>query len=452
MNNLFSFRTVLSVLIIAIALVFNGCDKCDLTLIDCVDSNPNTEDILDEDNCNCINEISDPDTPKTWNFDVTTYTAEAVQEALILMDDGDTIRFAAGTFSFANTLSLDDKDGVVVIGAGIDDTTLDFTNQTAGAEGIKVTATNSIIANLTVKNPIGDGIKAKDCHHFSFINVGAIWEGVASENNGAYGLYPTTSTHILIEGCYAKGASDAGLYVGQCTNVIMRNSTADNNVAGIEFENTINADCYGNTAINNTGGILVFDLPDLPMPVGGYCRVFNNVIENNNYENFAPEGNIVGSVPPGTGIMLLASNNTEVFNNIITNNNVMGIGIVNYEVLSTFNGTSWDDPNYIPYPRAISIHDNTITRTNDCPTTPNGIGSYLMTLYPACDFPDMLWDGLGPADTLTGDDSICVSNSGSLSDLDLGSFPLPVVGLADEALFNCTKPPLEPIVIDAPTL
>jgi len=284
------FNILTLIALLGIFVVFNGCKDddeptCMMTISDCDDGNPNTEDLLDETSCTCSNMIPDPDGVKTWSFDEATYTSEAVQEAMILMDNGDTIRFGAGTYTFENTLSIDDKDGIVVIGAGMNETILDFTDQTAGAEGIKVTADNSIIANLTVKNPIGDGVKAKDCNHFSFINIATIWDGVASELNGAYGLYPTTSTHILIDGCYAKGASDAGLYVGQCTNVIMKNSTAENNVAGIEFENTINADCYNNIAINNTGGILVFDLPDLPMPVGGYCRVFNNVIENNNYQN-----------------------------------------------------------------------------------------------------------------------------------------------------------------------
>lgn len=53
----------------------------------------------------------------------------------------------------------------------------------------------------------------------------------------------------------AIGASDAGIYVRQSRDVIVRNSRAEFNVAGIEIENTVNADVYGNTATNNTGGI-----------------------------------------------------------------------------------------------------------------------------------------------------------------------------------------------------
>jgi len=113
----------------------------------------------------------------------------------------------------------------------MDKTILDFSIQTAGPEGLRIKADSSIVANLTVKNTPGDGIKAKDCNYFSFINVGAVWDGEAKTENGAYGLYPVNSKHILVDGCYAKGASDAGLYIGQCEYVVMKNSTAENNVA-----------------------------------------------------------------------------------------------------------------------------------------------------------------------------------------------------------------------------
>ena len=44
-------------------------------------------------------------------------------------------------------------------------------------------------------------------------------------------------------------------------HIIVRNSLAEYNVAGIEIENSSFADVYDNTTKNNTGGILVFDLP-----------------------------------------------------------------------------------------------------------------------------------------------------------------------------------------------
>jgi len=259
--------------------------------------------------------------------------------------------------------------------------------------------------------------------------------------------------HLLVDGCFAKGASDAGIYVGQSETVIVKNSIADNNVAGIEIENTKHADVFNCTAINNTGGIVIFDLPGLPAGQGNTTRLFNCTIENNNYKNFAPEGNIVGQVPPGTGIMLMASENVEVFDNIITNNNLMSIGLVDYQVLATFSGRTVDDESYITYPRDISIHNNTISRKNECPSELNEIGTILKSFFEDCEIPEILWDGITALDKLTEEMSICIQSSGSVIDLDLGNWPLNQEIKADIQHFNCSdKDALPEVTVLAPTL
>ena len=88
--------------------------------------------------------------------------------------------------------------------------------------------------------------------------------------------------------------------------MIVKNCVAEGNVAGIEIENTTNADVYDNEAFDNTGGILVFDLPGLTQ-YGSNVRAFNNNIHDNNRTNFAPVGNIVGNVGAGTGFMILST-------------------------------------------------------------------------------------------------------------------------------------------------
>ena len=76
-------------------------------------------------------------------------------------------------------------------------------------------------------------------------------------------------------------------------------------------------DSYNNVLTDNTGGILVFDLPDIPQQGGHHVRVFNNRSLANNTTNFAPEGNIVGLVPAGTGVLIMANSDVEVFDNVI---------------------------------------------------------------------------------------------------------------------------------------
>ncbi len=50
----------------------------------------------------------------------------------------------------------------------------------------------------------------------------------------------------------AIGASDAGIYGGQCSQIVVHNSRAEFNVAGIEIENSPFADVHGNSASTNS--------------------------------------------------------------------------------------------------------------------------------------------------------------------------------------------------------
>ena len=221
---------------------------------------------------------------------------EDIQEALILAEPGDVIRLTAGIFHLQDSLSLD-IEGVQVEGEGMDQTILNFANQQSGAQGLSVTSDNVTLQDFSIQNAKGDAIKVKGVTNIKFLRVKTEWTNGPNPKNGAYGLYPVESKNVLIDGCVAIGASDAGIYVGQSQNIIVRNSRAEFNVAGIEIENSYYADVYNNIATNNTGGILVFDLPGLPQQGGHHVRVFNNRSVGNNTDNFAPEGNIVGEVP-----------------------------------------------------------------------------------------------------------------------------------------------------------
>ncbi len=71
-----------------------------------------------------------------------------------------------------------------------------------------------------------------------------------------------------IENCYAEGASDAGIYVGQTNKAVVKKCKAYKNVAGCEIENTTNAEVFDNEFYGNTSGFLIFDLPDLSSGAG----------------------------------------------------------------------------------------------------------------------------------------------------------------------------------------
>lgn len=311
---------------------------------------------------------------------------ERVQEALILAEPGQTIELAAGVFEFTRSLSLD-VDRVVVRGQGDDKTILSFKNQNAGSEGLLVTSDGVTLQDFAVEDTIGDAIKVKGADGITFRNVRTEWTGGPKETNGAYGLYPVESTNVLIDGCTAIGASDAGIYVGQSRNVIVRRSTAKYNVAGIEIENCYNADVYECVATHNTGGILVFDLPNLPQQGGHTVRLFNNEITNNDTQNFAPKGNIVGDVPTGTGIMIMANRSVEIFGNTLSGNQTANVIVSSYHP----GEGETPDPDYYPYPEAIHIHHNAFA---DGGNKPQGRWGMLMGVVAGTPLPDIVWDGV----------------------------------------------------------
>ena len=313
---------------------------------------------------------------------------EEVQTALIELSSGDILTLSPGIFVFEDGLSLD-VDEVIVRGSGINETILDFKNQMSGAQGLLVTSDRVTLKDFAVTDAKGDAIKVIGAKGINMINLKTEWTGGPKSTNGAYGLYPVESTDVLIDGCVAIGASDAGIYVGQSKNIIVRNSVAQYNVAGIEIENSYYADVYDNLSSHNTGGILVFDLPDLPQQGGHHVRVFRNKVIDNDTDNFAPEGNIVGEVPRGTGIIIQANSDVEVFDNDISGNGTVNVSIVTYS-------NETQDENYYPHPKSIQIHGNRFGEGGFDPDVETGELAAILFELSGGDMPDIFWDGILP--------------------------------------------------------
>ena len=313
---------------------------------------------------------------------------KAIQRALIAAQPGDVIELAAGKFDLNGTISLDIKD-VTIRGQGNDKTILEFSQQEAGTggEGLLVTAGPITLEDLAIENARGDALKVTGADGVTIRRVRVEWTGGPDAKNGSYGIYPVSCKNVLVEHCVAKGASDAGIYVGQSENIIVRHNRTTHNVAGIEIENSINADVYENHTSNNAGGILVFSLPNLPAGNGRGCRVFKNEIVENNHANFAPEGNIVAMVPPGTGLMIMSYDDVEVFENTFKNNGTVNLSILSYLVTEK----KYDDPKYDPYPEGVTVHHNSFTGGGDKPA--GDMGKKLKFLVGGT-FPDIAYDGI----------------------------------------------------------
>ncbi|MCB0507919.1 MAG: parallel beta-helix domain-containing protein [Chitinophagales bacterium] len=284
-----------------------------------------------------------------------------LQEKLILVEDGGTVELPAGKYILKKSLSMEGKKNVTIKGAGTQKTILSFLGQVEGAEGMNITnCQNVTLDGFTIQDAKGDNIKLKNCDGVTLRYLNSTWTTGADTSNGNYGYYPVECKNVLLEYCEVSYCADAGVYVGQSTNVTVRHCYAHHNVAGIEIENCINSDIYNNKSENNSGGILVFDLPKLFQANGRNAKVWNNKCINNNFQNFGKPGSIVSSIPPGTGIIVMATDSVDIFQNKILNNKTVGVATVSYYMT----GKKLNDTTYGPYCTSIYIHDNIINRNN----------------------------------------------------------------------------------------
>ena len=373
---------------------------------------------------------------------------EELQEALILMSEGDTLIMRSGFYQFEDGISLD-VDNVTVIGEGMNETILDFKNQQSGAQGFLVTSNKVTLKDFAILDAKGDALKVIGSKGINMINLRTEWTGGPKSTNGAYGFYPVESEDVLIDGCIAIGASDAGIYVGQSKNIIVRNSIAQYNVAGIEIENSYYADVYNNLASHNTGGILIFDLPDLPQQGGHHIRVFDNKSIDNDTDNFAPEGNIVGEVPRGTGIIIMANSDVEIFNNVMSGNATVNLSVVSYS-------DKTDDPNYNPHPRRIQIHNNTYGPGGFDPDIETGELAKALYEISNGNMPDIFWDGVVPISQMIfgqpNEDKLKMQENSDVSFLTISPLKY-ILGFSnpiktEKKEFTGAINPLEPIVIN----
>jgi parallel beta-helix repeat protein len=372
--------------------------------------------------CGDNDDGNDPNFPNTSCADVGTAPCVQVRggdvAALLTAANslavGTTLVLGEGTFAMTNGLTIR-TDGAHIIGQGIAETTLDFAAVAAQVNGVDVIGDDFLVQDLTVKDAPKDGIRVEASDGVVFRRIRATWTAQSEPTNGAYGIYPVKSKNVLVEDSRAENASDAGLYVGQCERAIVRNNVVSGNVAGLEIENTQYADVYGNTAEDNTGGIVVFDLPGNPI-VGRDVRIRNNIIRNNNRRNFAP-GGTVASIPTGTGTFAMASRRVEITGNTYANNNTGDIAIISglaiqgdtalWELPTAMLVGQWDDLALLPGEASgtvsnfrsenILVAGNTHSGSGTAPDLENPLmlGLLLSVIYNGQPVDTVLYDAIG---------------------------------------------------------
>jgi parallel beta-helix repeat protein len=247
--------------------------------------------------------------------------------------------------------------------------------QGTGADGVIASGNNFEMAYFAVKNYRSNGVLVEGA-------TGVYLHDMYIENTGVYGVYPVRCTDVLIERIEATLMNDAAIYAGKSENVVIRDTLTYGNVIGIELENTVNGEVYNNHAHDNTIGIFIDLLPQLPSKVSMYTKVHDNISENNNEPNFGTPGTAVSLIPPGTGMLILAADHVEVYNNTIRGNKTGGLAVFNLTI-----GFSEEEIDVGPNPEHTFAHDNIYEN--------NGFDADPFVKDMLGDGFDIIWDGSG---------------------------------------------------------
>lgn len=284
---------------------------------------------------------------------LTVQPGESIQEAVDRAQPGDTILISPGVYHEAVVIKT---DGLTLRGVAGEDGLPVLDGEGEFGNGITATGHQLTLEGLIIRNYLTNGVVVTGA-------VGVVLRDLVAEYTGEYGVFPVQCKNVLIERVVAIGASDAGIYVGQSQDAVVRDSEAFANVSGIEIENSVNVLVENNFSHDNSAGLLVFVLPDLSRKETREVTVRGNRIENNNFPNFAEEGELSASVPRGTGILIVAADQVEVTANTITDNDTVGIGVVGLRQL--LSDRSQFDVGVLP--EGNWIHDNTIANNGQNP-------------------------------------------------------------------------------------
>jgi len=223
--------------------------------------------------------------------------------------------------------------------------------------------------------------------HLACVRDFRIEDNVA-EGNHVYGLFPVLSQDGLVSGNVVRGSDkDAGIYVGQSDRVVIAGNLAEDNLLGLEVENSRDCSVLGNELTGNTLGIIVDILPGTFRNTQARTLVASNRVHGNNRPNSAEPDDIIAVLPAGIGILLSGADATRVTLNDVRGNQFAGIATVSLCLAFVLQGQPGcpDGLGVDPDPDGNRIVGNRVTRNGGFPT-----GTPLDALSA-----DLVWDGSG---------------------------------------------------------
>ncbi len=314
-----------------------------------------------------------------------------IQAAVDAATPGDTVLVPPGVYRETVTIT---KSGITIKG------TRDAVLDAAGfAVGIRASAGPIVqtpgqaprcpefglhdlaVEGLTIRNASFTGVLFRGVDGFR------IRDG-SYTGNEAYAIFPICSRDGLIDRTHVEGTEDGAIYVGDSWDVVVSNNKASASTVGIEIENSVGISVVDNRTSGNSAGIAVFSLPGLPVPVTSDIEIRGNTVTANDLPNPIPPppiGGAIGSIPTGTGILLVATDGTLTSGNRVNGNDTVGIAVLSYPF-------AFSDPRFDPQPNGNVVRDNTASDNAGAPDP-------VRALFPGA---DLVHDGTGTGTCFDG--------------------------------------------------
>jgi parallel beta-helix repeat protein len=266
---------------------------------------------------------------------VVVKNGESIQAAIKAAPRGTTVRVMPGTYH--ETVYID-KDDIRIVGVIEEGRRAVLDGEKKLNDAILYSGNNFVAENLEIRNYKGNGIMGQAGNNFEIRN-----NVIAS--SGVYGIFPQLGRNGIVEHNVVSGIADAAIYIGMSDNILVAHNEVFDSVAGIEIENSRHAIVEHNYVHDNSGGLLAFVTPGLPIKTTVDVLFRNNFVVGNNHANFGAPGSTVSGIPAGTGILVMAADDVVIEGNVIADNQVSGVIITDHAHASNITADPDSDPN-----------------------------------------------------------------------------------------------------------